>query len=159
MTPLTEIPLHLPGRVYRSPMPYSRYDQPGELLDQYQRNGVDVVVQLVSDEEALSRSQRELRELYGRRGLEVIYLPMPDFGAPAMDQLTPAVEAALEKAASGRNLAVHCHAGIGRTGLFLACMARRALGLGGLEAVHWVRQYIPDALEVQEQVNMAIDFA
>lgn len=156
---LTEIPFGLPGRVFRSAMPFSGYDPGAELVPLYHRNGVAVVVQLASDAEALRVARRDLRQLYATEGFEVIYLPIPDFGVPSLAQLTPAVEAALVHAVSGRNLVVHCHAGIGRSGVFLACMARRGLVMGGQQAVRWVRQYIPGALEVPEQVDLAVNFS
>ena len=43
-------------------------------------------------------------------------------------------------------LVVHCHAGMGRTGLFLACLAQRALHMSPVEAIDWVRSYVPGAL-------------
>ena len=58
---------------------------------------------------------------------------------------------------AGENIAIHCHAGIGRTGLFAAFLARQALGLSGEEAIEWVRNFIPGAREIGSQRRMILD--
>lgn len=155
---LTELPFGLPGRVYRSPMPFSLYDRNAELLKSYLERQVSVVVQLVSDEEGLQRSGHNLRSLYAQNGVEVLYLPVPDFGVPPPGMLEEVLETALNKVKAAENLVVHCNAGIGRTGLFLACLAKRALGLDGEQAVQWVRRYVPGAVEVPEQINFVKNY-
>jgi hypothetical protein len=45
----------------------------------------------------------------------------------------------LEHARAGRRVAIHHHAGMSRTGIFAARLARDALGLGGDEAIARVR--------------------
>jgi len=139
-------------------MPFSVYDRKGELLELYSQNKVSTVVQLVSDEEALQRSGRDLRALYAERGVDVIYLPVPDFGVPSPELLAAGLKGALEKVEVAGNIAVHCNAGIGRTGLFLACLAKWVLHLDGEQAVQWVRQYLPGAVEVEEQIRFVHHF-
>jgi hypothetical protein len=88
-----------------------------------------------------------------------IALPTPDFGLPDPVALRAAVAAALAQleADPGRPLHVGCRAGIGRTGLFLSCLARAA-GVEG-DALDYVRRhYLPDAAETPEQQAMARGF-
>ncbi len=155
---MTELPFGLPGRVYRSPLPFGLFDRRQAVLDLFRSNGIHVVVQLVSDQEALDRTGRDIRSIYLEQGYEVIYLPTPDFNVPDKQALESGIQAALMKLNSGLNIVVHCNAGIGRTGLFLACLAKRSMGKTGNEAIQFVRRYVPDALEVPEQVFMAMDF-
>jgi len=154
MESLTELPFHLPGRVFRSAMPFSSFDPNGKLLERYLEEQVSVVVLLVSDGNCWKHSGRDLRSLYQDQGLTVIYLPIPDFGVPEQDELERDVTAALGYSLEGKNIAIHCQAGIGRTGTFAACLAKRTLGLSGDEAIDWVRQWIPGGIETSEQEQL-----
>jgi protein-tyrosine phosphatase len=152
--PLIELPFGLPGRVFRSPMPFRPDDENGQLFHQYQEQHISVVVLLVDDAESLARTGRRLRTFYENNGLEVIHLPISDFNIPTLEALSSAVDSALARARTGKNLVVHCYAGYGRTGLFLACMARRALKMPANEAIAWVRSYVPSSVESPEQVKL-----
>jgi protein-tyrosine phosphatase len=155
---LTELPYGLPGRVFRSPMPFSNYDPFHRISSLYEERDVSAVVLLVNDAEAERKAGRSLREYYRARGLGVIHVPSPDFSVPEMEDLRQGVDEAYQLACQGKNLAIHCHAGIGRTGLFAACLARKVLGLSGDEAAAWVRRYVPHAVEVESQHAMLAKF-
>ena len=146
-----ELPLGLPGRVFRSPMPFGPYDLHGEVYDRFRAERITVIVLLASDAECLLKSGRDLRALYRQEGFEVLYLPIPDFGIPRSEDLEQAVQRTIASAQAGHNIAIHCSAGIGRTGLIMACLAKRCLRLSGAEALQWVRHYIPYAVETPEQ--------
>lgn len=149
---LTEMPFGLPGRIFRSPMPFGTFDTEKSVLDHALQAGVSIVVDLVPDDEALAKTGKELRRLYAAHGLEVIYLPVPDFETPSNGGFDAALHTALEYARQGRDIMVHCNAGYGRTGTFLACMAMLHLGMDGTQAIRWVRQFIPPALENEQQL-------
>jgi hypothetical protein len=88
-----------------------------------------------------------------------VALPIPDFGLPEPAALRAAVAAVLAQLALEPERPVHvgCRAGIGRTGLFLACLARAA-GVEG-DALDYVRaHYLPDAAETPAQEEMARAF-
>lgn len=154
---VTEMPFGLPGRVLRSAMPFSDFDRAGEAWRAFRDIGVEIVVVLAEREEARLRTGMDLIEFYRGHGLKVVHVPIRDHGSPGdSGALSAAVEEALAAARAGSNLAVHCYAGIGRTGVFLALIARRALGLAGGEAIAWVRRSIPTALENQAQQEYVI---
>jgi protein-tyrosine phosphatase len=158
LPPLIELPFGLPGRIFRSPMPFRAGDSQGEVFYQYLEQRVTVVVVLVDDDECLARTGRDLRQFYKSNGLEVIHLPIPDFAVPTQQALHAAIETTLDRACAGKNIAVHCYAGYGRTGMYLACMARRVLEMSAKEAIAWVRSYVPTAIEVPEQVEIVNAF-
>lgn len=151
---LTALPYNLPGKVYRSPMPYSCYYDPGgRVLPAYREAGVQVVVVLTSWDEVVLKAGVDLQAEYVGAGMDVIYLPTPDFGTPDVGAFRQALDAALSAARAGKNVAIHCHAGLGRTGIFAACLARVVFGLSGRQAFAWVRESIPGAVENQDQLN------
>jgi protein-tyrosine phosphatase len=154
---LTELPFHLPGRIFRSPMPFSVYDPQGDSLLQFKREKGSLIVLLAEEEECMERTGRNLKSLYLQEGFQVIHLPIPDFDVPSKEDLEGAVKKTVEQAQAGQNIVIHCHAGLGRTGLFVAYLAKQGLGLSGEAAIHWTRKYIPNALETDEQKKFIID--
>lgn len=89
-----------------------------------------------------------------------VALPTPDFGLPEPEALRRAVGAVLAQleAAPDRPVHVGCRAGVGRTGLFMACLARAA-GVDG-DALDYVRRhYLPHAAETEAQQAMARGFS
>ena len=84
----------------------------------------------------------------------MLYLPTPDFGVPTKDDLEQTVKHTITHAQAGHHIVIHCSAGIGRTGLFMAYLAKRCLGLSGTEALQWVRRFIPRAVETPEQQRL-----
>lgn len=115
-----------------------------------------MIVLLASAEECIHKAGRHLRTLYQHEGWQVLSLPIPDFGVPAKVDLERAIQRAIEQARAGQHIAVHCSAGIGRTGLFTASLAKHILGLSGAEAIAWIRHSIPGAVETWAQRQLVL---
>ena len=158
MPNLTHIPLNLPGQIYRSPMPFGDFDYGRSTLEEYRQARIDTVVMLTTSEENLVRAGRDLGAMYESEGFGVIHLPIVDFDVPEDDT---AMEAALNEviaqAEAGKNIAIHCFAGRGRTGMFAALLARRILGMEGLQAISWLREFFP-AVETEEQTQVVLNY-
>lgn len=159
-SPLTCLPYGLPGKIYRSSLPFSPLFDPQKIVfDAYLTAGVNVVVMLTPDKEALALTGIDLRDLYERFGLEVIYAPVPDFGVPADGVFQEAVSNVLRCANGGQTVVIHCHAGVGRTGIFSACLAKAVFRFNEADAVSWVRQYIQGAVENAAQYQFVERFS
>ncbi len=141
-----------PGRVFRSPTPGSKqFDPEDQVLGLYKQANIDAVAVLNSIEEHLRYSERDLLSLYEQAGFQVIYDPVPDFSAPPHGTWDDSLDKVAALVREGKNVAIHCHAGVGRTGIFTACLAQDLLGLSPEASIAWVRQFIPFAVETQFQ--------
>ena len=151
---LTHLAFDFPGKIYRSAMPFSSYDPDGQLIPAYRNKEISVVVMLTGEEESMKVAGRNLLEEYRAQDFEVICLPISDFGVPKVDAMRETVSQVFAFSQNSRNIAVHCHAGVGRTGMFLACLAKLGMGLSPEDSIRWVRGFIPGAIEVFEQEEM-----
>lgn len=118
--------------------------------------GARALVTLLERDEMAKIGLLDLLERARRAGLESLWLPVPD-GAPPPDleEAARLVAGILERLASGRTVIVHCHAGIGRSGVVVAC-ALVAAGLApdrALEAVRAARAGAATALGQEEFVH------
>ena len=157
-TLFSELPYGTPGKVFRSPTPGSHmFDPQDQVLDLFLANKIDTVVVLNPKEEHLRHTGRNLIDRYQQAGLRVIYAPIPDFSAPEIGFWDQALKEAVTAIQNGENLVIHCHAGIGRTGMFAAILAHKLLGTDADQSIEWVRKYIPYAIDTDHQKRFVRD--
>ena len=155
---MIELPFAFPGRIFRSPMPFSNFDRV-EVWQSYLEQGINLVIVLAEEQEYLVYAKRDLPEFYRAKSLDVLHIPVPDFGIPEdLPQWEGGLEVAAQAAIDGKNIAVHCLAGIGRTGTFLACLAKENLRMTGEQAIRWVRESIPGAMESKYQEEFVVKY-
>lgn len=151
MGTLTRIPFDFPGNIYRSPMPFGPFSQ-GQTWEEIQTGEIDLVIVLLEKQEYLVYAGRDLPGYYRSAGLEVVHEAVPDFGIPKdQESWNKALQTAADALAAGSNVLVHCLAGLGRTGTFLACLATDLTDRRAHEAVEWIREWIPGAVQTDEQ--------
>jgi hypothetical protein len=154
---INELPFDLAGRLFAGPMPFGSFDTGGQAYDDFRSESVSLVVMLTEGGEDMEIAGIDLRNRYEDAGMSVIRLPIQDFTVPAKGYFDETVEKLVSHAKEGNNAAFHCHAGLGRTGMLAALLAKRILGISGLEAVSWVRQSIPNAIPSSEQARYVIE--
>ena len=54
--------------------------------------------------------------------------------------------------------AIHCHAGLGRTGLFIACYLIFSHRMTAKEAIYFIREKRPGSVQMQQQIDTAKEF-
>jgi atypical dual specificity phosphatase len=83
-------------------------------------------------------------------GLAHAALEVPDMGVPDAGALGAAIDLARSTLARGEKILVHCGAGYGRTGTFLACLLVTD-GVDPEEAMRRVREKRPGSIETRGQ--------
>ena len=118
--------------------------------------GAEVLVSLMEDFEY---EELEISDLFQKAeglGLEVIRFPVVDGGVPPRDELdeyADLIRGLVNRLKDGATVVVHCHAGLGRTGLVVASILV-ALGNHPGEAIDFVRESRPGTLETSAQVDL-----
>ena len=114
------------------------------------RQGIEVLVSLT--EEPLPR------HWVNDVGLMAVNVPVPDMEAPTDRQLDLLLDTIRKANSSGMGVAIHCAAGLGRTGTVLAAYFV-ANGMPPREAVDKVRDLRPGSVETVEQERAIERFA
>ena len=128
----------------------SHYPATDGALGALQAAGVKVIINLTDQPHPPARLEK--------LGITAINLPVPDFTAPDRAILETAVKAITSAHAAGEAVAVHCRAGLGRTGTVVASWLV-SQGLDAEEAIQRVRTLRPGSIETASQVQAVRTFA
>jgi len=134
-----QIPLKIPGKLFTSPMPSGAYDRHNRLLKIYQKHSIDHVFILVTDEELKKKARKDIFQEYEKRGITWSRYVMEDFQAPSLETIKELVSDAVYRLCNKEHILVHCHAGVGRTSVAVACIAISVEGMTAHEAIDHIK--------------------
>lgn len=132
-----------------------------KLLDQFQLHNVGCVFNLtepgehpycgtgILDATGFPYSPEKLMA----RGVRHFNYAWPDMTCPAVSLVLDIVQVACHQLNDGLKIAVHCHAGFGRTGIVCACILIAKYKLSADEAIELVRKQRPGSIQTALQVN------
>jgi atypical dual specificity phosphatase len=98
------------------------------------------------------------RDWVNEAGLMAIHIPVEDMEPPSPEQLDRALSAIGKAHEQNIAVNVHCGAGMGRTGVVLACYFVTK-GMDAQGAINKVRRIRPGSIETDEQVDAVVAFA
>ncbi|XP_069764916.1 protein tyrosine phosphatase domain-containing protein 1 isoform X2 [Narcine bancroftii] len=99
-----------------------------------------------------------LPEVFMENDIYFFNFAMADFGVSSLVCILDAVKVTSFAVQEGR-VAVHCHAGLGRTGVLIACYLVYATRVSPSEAVQFVRIKRPFSIQTRTQIDLVFDFA
>jgi atypical dual specificity phosphatase len=120
-----------------------------EELEWLRSQGLEVLLSLTEDPPR--------RDWIEDSGLLLFHVPVVDMEAPTHEQLDRAISAIAKANEREMGVTVHCGAGLGRTGVVLACYFVTR-GLTPPNAIARVRRLRPGSIETDEQADAVAEF-
>jgi atypical dual specificity phosphatase len=126
--------------------------RPGSVedLNWLRQQGIQVLISLTEDPPR--------RDWVNDAGMLVFHEPLEDMEPPTQEQLDRCVSAVRKALKGGLGVAVHCGAGLGRTGVVLAAYLVTT-GMSASSAITKVRRLRPHSIETDEQAESIEWFA
>jgi hypothetical protein len=130
-----------------------------KLLDQFQKHGITAIFNLTESGEhpwcgdgLLSNGFTYTPERFMAAGVKHFNFNWKDLTAPTVDLAISVVSVAMAELEAGGKVALHCHAGLGRTGLIAACIILARMPMVGADAaVAMVRAKRPGSVQTSWQ--------
>ena len=100
-----------------------------------------------------------LKGIYNKMGISIVRYPITDFSTPDKNDLVKVKKLVDNILVSVKkdDIMIHCNAGLGRTGMIMACVYVR-LGYTAGQAIYQVRKVRPGTVETISQEDFIFDF-
>ncbi|XP_016915939.2 protein tyrosine phosphatase domain-containing protein 1-like isoform X1 [Apis cerana] len=95
--------------------------------------------------------------VFMKHGIYYYNFALKDYGDATMNKLLDMVKVVAFAVQEGR-VAIHCHAGLGRTGVLIACYLIYSLRVRANDAIRFVRMKRPSAIQTRGQILCIQDF-
>lgn len=112
------------GSLFVMPKPSGEWLE--EDISHYKITGVRKIISLLTVQEAAELELSDEDEICARYGVNFLQHPIEDRGLPAMREFSTLIENTFVDLTNGIGVAVHCRAGIGRSGMLAACVLQRS---------------------------------
>ncbi len=140
-----------PGQLFIMPKPSGEWLQ--EDITHYRSMGVDTVISMLETDEISELSLQKEGYFCADNNLKFINFPIPDRGLPDFDKFKVLVTTVTERLRNDEGVAVHCRAGIGRSGMLVCCALAAFIGSAenAIEIVSKARGVqVPDTQEQRD---------
>lgn len=121
-----------------------------EQLTWLRRQGIEILISLTQ--------QPPPRDWINDAGLMLVHVPVEDMHPPTQPQLDHCISVIRRAQEQNRGVAIHCGAGLGRTGTIVAAWLVEK-GLSADNAIARVRRLRPGSIETDEQEEAIAEFA
>lgn len=165
-TPTQETYWVIPGRFLAGPNPMRMFGtRPSHFIEVLLNAGIDTFIDLTTEKEMAGDSYRAILELMPAHH-KVLYhnLPITDHGLPTVEEMQAILSMINDCLVGGRNIYLHCYAGIGRTGTAVGCflVEQGYAGAKALEQIQILRKglgYIPmSSPETRQQKEFVVNW-
>uniref|UniRef100_A0A672IVA4 Protein tyrosine phosphatase domain-containing protein 1 n=1 Tax=Salarias fasciatus TaxID=181472 RepID=A0A672IVA4_SALFA len=135
------------------------------IIDQFKRNGIKTVINLqISGEHASCGNPLEPEsgfsyrpEVFMENNIYFYNFGWDDYGVANLTAMLDMVKVMAFALQEGK-IAVHCHAGLGRTGVLLACFLAFATRMTANQAILYVRAKRPNSIQTRAQLRCVRQF-
>ena len=121
---------------------------------------ISLVISLIEINESRKLGLINLPKVLKKIQIKIIKLPIKNMSIPKdyqSFQIRLSLNKILDELKNNRNIIIHCHAGLGRTGI-LASLILKSFNLKSENSIEIIRKIRPGSIETKEQENFVKDF-
>ena len=146
-----------PGQLFIMPKPSGEWLR--EDAQYYHTMGVDLVISMLEQDEAAELSLQEEGRVCSDNHMDFLNFPIPDRCLPDRDDFKELISIVRSRLEKNEVIAVHCRAGIGRSGMLVCVVLAGFIGsaLKAIEVVSRARRVeVPDTPEQRAFIESVV---